>query len=121
MAPVDFERLHGGAVRIDGPCPATKLAFASKQFVWPHQQGFRGQMQRISSAVAVVEDVLPLRHAVHRKQQGEALFLQPPVGRLGLLILNVPAGKLCKRPVPVRNADDAFKLRATSRFSHEAA
>lgn len=84
---VVINRLHGGAVGIVGPNPSTQGLLAGDQFVGPHQHSLAAQVHGVRTTVLVVEDVLPLGHAVHRVQQWQSLLLQPAIGRLGLFVL----------------------------------
>ena len=84
---VVINRLHGGAVGIVGPNPSTQGLLASDQFVGPHQHSLAAQVHGVGTTILVVDDVLPLGHAVHRVQQWQALLLQPAIGRLGLFVL----------------------------------
>mmetsp|Transcript_7688 Transcript_7688/g.20626 ORF Transcript_7688/g.20626 Transcript_7688/m.20626 type:complete len:294 (+) Transcript_7688:921-1802(+) len=78
-------------------------------------------VQRVRPAVGPAHDVLPLSHAVDRRQEGQTLLLQPHVRILGGLVFLAHSGERGHRAVPVRDRNHAAVHAATASCGDETA
>ena len=90
---VFFNGFHcSRAIGISWPNPSSQRLLSSDQFIWPHQNGLATKVHWVRSTVLVIDDVLPLRYAVHWMEQWQTFLLQPSIGCLCLAILEMICG-----------------------------
>mmetsp|Transcript_113042 Transcript_113042/g.330376 ORF Transcript_113042/g.330376 Transcript_113042/m.330376 type:complete len:214 (-) Transcript_113042:243-884(-) len=110
-----LEARDGGAIRVELPRPHAVDLVPSNQLVGVFEDCLITDIKRVRPAVRALEDVLPLGHAVHGREQGQSLLCEPVVGFGCRLVLLVDSGELCNEAVPVGNRDDAGMRRAAPR------
>mmetsp|Transcript_32284 Transcript_32284/g.89175 ORF Transcript_32284/g.89175 Transcript_32284/m.89175 type:complete len:470 (-) Transcript_32284:311-1720(-) len=121
------------AVRVQRALPHGVVLHPEDKLHGPLQQCVLADVERSRPAIAAVDDVPPLQHAVHWGQQrqlflwrpDEVLLQDPEVGLLSAEIgqakSRIAPGHLAKRAVPVRNRHDTLVHGATPLLGDEAA
>mmetsp|Transcript_113043 Transcript_113043/g.330381 ORF Transcript_113043/g.330381 Transcript_113043/m.330381 type:complete len:214 (-) Transcript_113043:1179-1820(-) len=102
-----LEARDGGAIRVELPRPHAVDLVPSNQLVGVFEDCLITDIKRVRPAVRALEDVLPLGHAVHRREQGQPLLCEPIVGLGCRFILLVNSGEFCNEAIPIGDRDHA--------------